>query len=79
MVSLWIILVFLLLCVSIKWLMGKKSRLPPGPRGLPFIGNVHQIGTSPFVSHSEMANKYDITIGDFPYRSPGINTEGCKL
>merc|ERR1712130_947941 len=59
MMSLWIILVLLLLCVSIKWFLGsRKSRLPPGPLGLPFMGNVHQIGSCPFISLSEMAKRY---------------------
>ena len=44
---------------------------------------VHQIGSCPFVSHSEMANKYDFLIhnrthSDSPNSSPDINTTGHK-
>ena len=35
-----------------------KRRMPPGPPGLPLIGNVHQIGKLPFIRFTEWAQRY---------------------
>jgi len=51
------LVVFFVLCVIIR-LINRNLRLPPGPRGLPFIGNAHQVSACPFTSHSAIADKY---------------------
>jgi hypothetical protein len=48
------VLVFLLIYNVLK---KRNTKLPPGPWGLPFLGNVLQLGSSPFLAHAEFAKR----------------------
>ena len=55
-VSVALFVVYLISFVIQTWLELKK--LPHGPIPLPIIGNMHQLGTSPPFSMSELCDKY---------------------
>ncbi|KAG6555482.1 hypothetical protein Mapa_002717 [Marchantia paleacea] len=42
----------------LKSVLGRKLRLPPGPRGLPMIGHLHMLGSAPHQSLLAMSKKY---------------------
>lgn len=72
-----------------KLLRGEKQRglkLPPGPKGLPLLGNLHQVGSAPHRSITAMQKKYgniiSLRLGSVPtvvVDSPELIAEITKV
>ncbi|CAA7061634.1 unnamed protein product [Microthlaspi erraticum] len=52
------ILLFPLLLIFLKRFSPSKGNLPPGPKGLPIIGNLHQLGKSQHRSFHKLSQDY---------------------
>ncbi|XP_060174808.1 glucan endo-1,3-beta-D-glucosidase-like isoform X2 [Lycium barbarum] len=61
------VLFFLFLILSFTKRKNKVKNLPPSPRKLPILGNLHQIGKLPHLSLQKLSNEY----GDFIFLQLG--------
>lgn len=71
----FLLFIFIFMALSMKLLFIDKSRkrrsnLPPGPPIIPFIGNLHHLGTMPHLSLQALAKKYGpiifLQLGEIP-------------
>ncbi|CAO2840527.1 unnamed protein product [Amaranthus hypochondriacus] len=66
----------------IKWLHTKSStgkRLPPSPRRLPILGNLHQIGTQPHRSLQSLSRQYGDLMLIYLGKSPFLIVSSSKV
>ncbi|XP_069800130.1 cytochrome P450 2F3-like [Dendropsophus ebraccatus] len=70
----------LFLCFSFLILLKrKKGNLPPGPRALPFVGNLHQLDTKDLLkSLKELSNKYGPVFTIYLGPQPNVVLYGYK-
>ncbi|XP_069799557.1 cytochrome P450 2F3-like [Dendropsophus ebraccatus] len=70
----------LVVCFSFMILLKrKKGNLPPGPRALPFVGNLHQLDTKDLLkSLKELSNKYGPVFTIYLGPQPNVVLYGYK-
>ena len=70
MIILWTLIGIISLGLLMKYLSRKRPNLPPGPKGIPFFGNVFQMDKSfPHFTLTEWSHQY----GDVFLIKVGIN------
>ncbi|CAG7731123.1 unnamed protein product [Allacma fusca] len=68
-----IILILVVAIAAYHYLNKRKWKLPPGPPGIPGLGNIFTVAKTPHVAHSQLKEKY----GDIYYFTLGTTRAVC--
>ncbi|OQV16086.1 Cytochrome P450 18a1 [Hypsibius exemplaris] len=69
----WLVLGALALILTYLWLISQRpANFPPGPPGIPFLGNVLSLGSKPAEKMTEWSKKYGDVFGMYSGRKPVV-------